>query len=95
MSFKPPVMLPLRRERHGPAAVSVWGLPSSARRTDGISWIHRDKDSNLCLNFETGGIATAGARPKHLANKDIVVAENNGDGTFTSHWERIFPSLKA
>lgn len=66
-----------------------------AAKSDGISWIHRDKDSNLCLNFETGGIATAGARPKHLANKDIIVAENNGDGTFTSHWERIFPSLKA
>jgi hypothetical protein len=34
-----------------------------------------------------------GARPKHLANQDIVVAERNEDGTFTSHWERIYPSL--
>lgn len=65
-----------------------------AAKSDGISWCHRDKDSNLCLNFENGGMVTAGARPKHLANKDIIIAENNGDGTFTSHWERIFPSLK-
>lgn len=62
---------------------------------EGINVVHRDKDSNLCINFENGGLVTAGARPKHLANKDIIVAENNGDGTFTSHWERIFPSLKA
>lgn len=66
-----------------------------AAKSDGIGFCHRDKDSNLCINFENGGLVTAGARPKHLANKDIVVAENNGDGTFTSHWERIFPSLKA
>lgn len=61
---------------------------------EGINVVHRDKDSNLCINFENGGVVTAGARPQHLANKDIVVAENNGDGTFTSYWERIFPSLK-
>lgn len=66
-----------------------------AAKSDGIGFCHRDKDSNLCINFENGGVVTAGARPKHLANKDIIVAENNGDGTFTSHWERIFPSLKA
>ena len=66
-----------------------------AAKSDGIGFCHRDKDSNLCINFENGGLVTAGARPKHLANKDIVVAENNGDGTFTSHWERIFPSLEA
>ena len=66
-----------------------------AAKSDGIGFCHRDKDSNLCINFENGGLVTAGARPKHLDNKDIVFAENNGYGTFTSHWERIFPSLKA
>lgn len=62
-------------------------------KSDAIGFIHRDKDSNLCINFQTNGEAAAGARPEHLANKDIVVAERNEDGTFTSHWERIYPSI--
>lgn len=66
-----------------------------AAKSDAIGFIHRDEDSNLCINFINGGEATAGARPEHLANKDIVVAERNEDGTFISHWERIYPSLNA
>ena len=66
-----------------------------AAKSDAIGFIHRDNDSNLCINFETGGEASAGARPQHLANKNIIVAERNEDGTFTSHWERIYPSLNS
>lgn len=55
--------------------------------------MHRDEDSNLCIKFGQDGEVLTGARPQHLANKDIVVAEWNGDGTFTPHWERIYPSL--
>lgn len=62
-------------------------------RSDAIGFIHRDKDSNLCINFQTNGEAAAGARPEHLANQDVVVAERNADGTFTSYWNRIYPSL--
>ena len=65
-----------------------------AAKSDAIGFAHRDKDSNLCINFECGGEATAGARPAHLANKDIIVAERQDDGTFVSHWDRIYPSLK-
>lgn len=64
-----------------------------AAKSDAIGWIHRDRDSNLCINFETKGEVTAGARPAHLANKNIVVAERQEDGTFVSHWSRIYPSL--
>lgn len=64
-----------------------------AAKSDAIGFIHRDENSNLCINFETGGEASAGARPEHLANKNIVVAERNEDGSFTSRWERIYPSL--
>lgn len=64
-----------------------------AAKSDAIGFIHRDENSNLCINFETNGEASAGARPQHLANKDIIVAQMNEDGTFTSHWERIYPSL--
>ena len=62
-------------------------------RSDAIGFVHRDENSNLCINFGQDGEVLTGARPKHLANKDIIVAERNEDGTFTSHWERIYPSL--
>jgi hypothetical protein len=55
--------------------------------------VHRDENSNLCIQFGADGEILTGARPRHLANKDVIVAENNGDGTFTPHWERIYPSL--
>ena len=62
-------------------------------RSDAIGFVHRDEDSNLCINFGQNGEILTGARPKHLANQDIIVAERNDDGTFTPHWERIYPSL--
>jgi len=65
-----------------------------AAKSDAIGFIHRDKDSNLCINFQTNGEATAGARPEHLANQNIIVAERKEDGTFVSHWDAIYPSLK-
>lgn len=65
-----------------------------AAKSDAIGFVYRDNDSNLCINFETNGEASAGARPEHLANKRIVVAERQQDGTFKSCWERIYPSLK-
>lgn len=64
-----------------------------AAKSDAIGFIYRDENSNLCINFETGGEASAGARPAHLANKKIIVAERKEDGTFESHWERVYPSL--
>lgn len=62
-------------------------------KSDAIGFVHRDENSNLCINFGQNGEILTGARPLHLANKDIIVAERNEDGTFTSHWERIFPSI--
>ena len=62
-------------------------------RSDAIGFVHRDEFSNLCINFGQDGEVLTGARPAHLANQDIVVAERNEDGSFTSHWDRIYPSL--
>ena len=62
-------------------------------RSDAIGFVHRDEDSNLCINFGQSGEVLTGARPRHLANKDVIVAERQEDGTFVSHWERIYPSL--
>ena len=64
-----------------------------AAKSDAIGFIYRDENSNLCINFETNGEATAGARPDHLANKKIIVSEKTDNG-FTSHWDRIYPSLR-
>lgn len=63
-------------------------------KSDAIGFVHRDENSNLCINFGQNGEILTGARPLHLANKDIIVAERNEDGTFTSHWERIYKSLE-
>lgn len=64
-----------------------------AAKSDAIGFVHRDENSNLCIQFGTEGEILTGARPKHLANKDIIVAERLEDGNFISHWDRIYPSL--
>lgn len=61
--------------------------------SDAIGFIHRDMASNLVIDFSNGGNVIAGARPPHLANKKVTVCEIQEDGTFESHWERIYPSL--
>lgn len=61
-------------------------------KSDAIGFVHRDDDGNLCIQFGSDGEILTGARPKHLAGKDIIVAEHQDDGSFISHWERIFPS---
>lgn len=62
-------------------------------KSDAIGFVHRDENSNLCINFGMNGEILCGARPAHLANKDVIVAEYQEDGTFVPHWERIYPSL--
>ena len=64
-----------------------------AAKSDAIGFVHRDEDSNLCIQFGTDGEVLTGARPQHLANKDIIVAERAEDGSFVPHWDRIYPSL--
>jgi hypothetical protein len=66
---------------------------SLVRDSDAIGFIFRDIDGNLCVNFTNNGSTIAGARPSHLAGKQIIIAEKQEDGTFTSHWDRIYPSL--
>lgn len=62
-------------------------------KSDAIGYVHRTDDGDLAIQFGTDGEVLTGARPAHLACKDIVVASRNDDGTFTSHWDRIYPSL--
>ena len=77
--------------------VKTLDLPGNAKRalarnSDAIALLYRDENSNLCFNFEAVGVE-CGARPQHLANKKIIVAESQEDGTFISHWERIYQTL--
>lgn len=65
----------------------------TASKSDAIGLVYRDDDSNLCVSFVNNGEVEVGARPAHLANKKVIVAEMQEDGTFVSHWERIYPSL--
>lgn len=60
--------------------------------SDAIGFVYRDDNSNLCISFESDAVC-AGARPKHLANKNIIVAERQENGDFTSHWDRIYTSI--
>lgn len=53
-------------------------------KSDAIGFVHRDEDSNLCIKFGADGEVLTGARPAHLANKDIIVAERQEDGSFIS-----------
>lgn len=62
-------------------------------KSDAIGFVYRDEEGNLCINFGSNGEIMCGARPKHLANKKIVVVERLEDESFISHWERIYPSL--
>lgn len=62
-------------------------------RADATGFIFRDIDGNLCVNFTGGTSTVGGARPAHLAGKEFILAEKQEDGTFTSHWERVYPSL--
>lgn len=79
--------------------IKTLDLPGNAKRalardSDAIALLFRDEDSNLCFNFEAVG-AECGARPTHLSNKKIIVAEYNKEtGEFTSHWDRIYQTLK-
>lgn len=65
-----------------------------AAKSDAIGFVTRDLDNNLVIDFNNNGSTIAGARPKHLAGKTIIVAEPQPDGSFKEYWERIYPSLK-
>jgi len=61
-------------------------------KSDAIGYVTRSEKGDLCIQFGSDGEVLTGARPAHLANKTIVVAERRPDGSFISHWDRIYPS---
>lgn len=61
-------------------------------QVDAVGTMHRAKGRNVnVLSFKTydDDFATGG-RSEHLQNKDIEISEILPDGTFVSHWDKIF-----
>lgn len=57
---------------------------------DAVGYVYR-KGNETHISFKGGTSDTImEARERHIAGKDIVIAEGNEDGTLTTHWDRIF-----
>lgn len=69
-------------------------LPSIlSAKSDAIGFVTRSIEGDLIIDFCNNGSTISGARPAHLAGKTLVIAEKQEDGSFVSHWNRIYPSL--
>lgn len=62
--------------------------PLVCSKADAIALLYRKKDQTI-LSFKGGSDTTVGARPEHLKNKEIVVAEMI-DGKYVTYWDKIF-----
>jgi len=60
-----------------------------AANADAIGYVYR-KDTQTVVNFKTNGDIVTGARPKHLREQEIVIAESNDSGDVTVYPERIY-----
>lgn len=57
---------------------------------DAVGYVYR-KGNETHISFKGGTSDTImEARARHIAGKDIIIAEGNEDGTLTTHWDRIF-----
>lgn len=63
-----------------------------AADSDAIGNMYRAKGKNVnILSFKTSQQdLVSGARPAHLQNKEIEISELKDDGTFVSHWDKVF-----
>lgn len=61
-------------------------------KADAVGLMHR-KGNKVFINFDGGGEAIVEARAEHLAGKEILLTEKLEDGTFVSHWDKIFLEL--
>ena len=54
--------------------------------------MYRAKGRNVnILSFKTSKEdLVTGARPEHLQNTEIEISEILDDGTFVSHWDKVF-----
>lgn len=58
-------------------------------KADAIGFLYR-KDGKTIITFKTSDTITCGARPEHLRNQEIVVAEQQEDGKIVVDWSKIY-----
>ena len=56
---------------------------------DAIGYLFR-KGNKTILSFKTSDEVSCGARPAHLKNEEIVLAELNAKGKLETHWDKIY-----
>lgn len=61
----------------------------TSANADAIGYVYR-KENQTIINFKTNGNVITGARPKHLRETEIVVADSNEAGDVTVYPERIY-----
>ena len=64
------------------------------QKADAIGYMYR-KGKQTILSITSGDESACGARPAHLKGKDIVIAEENEDGTLSTFWSAVYPSIKS
>lgn len=57
--------------------------------SDAIGYLYRKGNKNI-LSFKTNDDISCGARPDHLKNKEIIISEVDEDGTYVTHWDKVF-----
>jgi hypothetical protein len=55
---------------------------------DAIGYLYR-KGPKTIISFKTNDEVTCGARPDHLRNKEIVIADST-DGTLKVSWDEVY-----
>ncbi len=63
-----------------------------ASDSDSIGYLYR-KGKTRVITFNGGDDVACGARPEHLKDKEIVIAEENEAGEIETFWERIYPDM--
>lgn len=56
---------------------------------DAIGYLFR-KGNKTILSFKTSDEVSCGARPEHLKNEEIVLAELNAAGKLETYWDKIY-----
>jgi hypothetical protein len=51
--------------------------------------LYRKGNKNI-LSFKTNDDIACGARPEHLRNEEIVIAEVDENGEYKTYWNKVF-----
>lgn len=57
--------------------------------SDAIGYLFR-RGNQTIISFKASDEVTCGARPDHLRNQEIVLAETLEDGTYVTYWDKIY-----